>query len=200
MFLIGLTGGIASGKSTVASLLQKKGARVIDADEVAREVVLPGTPGLEAVVKEFGSGILNADNSLARHTLGQIVFDDAEKRQKLEAILHPLISKRTKELISASDAQVVVYAVPLLVEAKVQYPFDMVVTVEAGEDNQIQRLISTRGLSEQEANKRISSQASAKQRINRADVVIDSSGPIENLTPQVEKLWAEIHNTIAQRA
>lgn len=200
MFLIGLTGGIASGKSTVASLLQKKGARVIDADEVAREVVLPGTPGLEAVVKEFGSGILNADNSLARHTLGQIVFDDAEKRQKLEAILHPLISKRTKELISASDAQVVVYAVPLLVEAKVQYPFDMVVTVEAGEDNQIQRLISTRGLSEQEANNRISSQASAKQRINRADVVIDSSGPIENLTPQVEKLWSEIHNTIAQRA
>jgi dephospho-CoA kinase len=200
VFLIGLTGGIASGKSTVASLLQKKGARVIDADEVAREVVLPGTPGLEAVVKEFGSGILNADNSLARHTLGQIVFDDAEKRQKLEAILHPLISKRTKELISASDAQVVVYAVPLLVEAKVQYPFDMVVTVEAGEDNQIQRLISTRGLSEQEAKNRISSQASAKQRINRADVVIDSSGPIENLTPQVEKLWSEIHNTIAQRA
>jgi dephospho-CoA kinase len=196
VFLIGLTGGIASGKSTVARLLQAKGARVIDADEVAREVVEPGSEGLEKVTQAFGSEVLNADGSLSREQLARVVFSDPAKRLELEAILHPLIKIRTLSLIQESVEDVVVYAVPLLVEAKVDYPFDMVVTVEAGVENQIKRMVSARFLSETDARARIAAQASSEERVARADVVIDSSGPIEQLSPQVDQLWKAIQSKI----
>jgi dephospho-CoA kinase len=197
MFLIGLTGGIASGKSTVAKLLAAHGAETIDADQVARDVVLPGTAGLDAVVAEFGEGVLTGDGELDRTTLGKIVFPDPQKRIKLEAILHPLIKIRTSELISESSREIVVYAVPLLVEANVDYPFDFIVTVEAGEDNQLERLVRSRGLSAEEAKERISSQATRQQREARADFVLDSSGTHEQLAKQVDTLWLEIESAAA---
>lgn len=194
MFLIGLTGGIASGKSTVARLLQAKGARVIDADVVAREVVEPGTEGLRRVTETFGSGVLNQDGTLSREALAKVAFSDDNKRLQLEAILHPLIKQRTLELIDSAVEDVVVYAVPLLVEANVDYPFDLVVTVEAGVENQIQRMVSGRSLSEADARARIAAQASSQERVARANVVIDSSGPIEQLSPQVDELWKAVQS------
>lgn len=194
MFLIGLTGGIASGKSTVARLLQAKGARVIDADVVAREVVEPGTEGLRKVTETFGSGVLNPDGTLSREALAKVAFSDNNKRLQLEALLHPLIKQRTLELIDSAVEDVVVYAVPLLVEANVDYPFDLVVTVEAGVENQIQRMVSGRSLSEADARSRIAAQTSSQERVARADVVIDSSGPIEQLSPQVDELWKAVQS------
>lgn len=196
MFLIGLTGGIASGKSTVAKLLAAHGADTIDADQVARDVVQIGTPGLLAVVAEFGREITSAQGELDREKLGALVFKDSAKRLRLESILHPLIKTRTTELISNSASDVVVYAVPLLVEARVDYPFDLIVTVEAGIDNQIERLIGARGLSRSQAQERIEAQASRQQREAVAHVVLDSSGTLEQLAKQVDALWEKI-KTIA---
>jgi dephospho-CoA kinase len=192
VFLIGLTGGIASGKSTVAKLLAAHGAETIDADEVARDVVQVGSKGLKTVVQEFGEGVLAENGELNREALGKLIFSDPNLRLKLEAILHPLIQDRTSQLIAASSKPVVVYAVPLLVEANVQYPFDAIVTVEAGPGNQIERLVNSRGLSRLEAKDRINAQATREQRIERADFVIDSSGTHEQLARQVDSLWESI--------
>jgi dephospho-CoA kinase len=192
VFLVGLTGGIASGKSTVAKLLASYGADTIDADQVARDVVVKGSEGLGAVVKEFGSTVLTAAGDLDREELGRIVFADPNKRKSLEKILHPLIKARTLELIAQSKASVVVYGVPLLVEAKVDYPFDMILTVEAGPENQIERIVRSRGLSVDEAKTRIGAQASQSQRAERADFIIDSSGSLLQLEEQVQSLWSRI--------
>lgn len=197
MFLIGLTGGIASGKSTVARLLAAQGAETIDADQVAREVVKSGSAGLASVVKEFGEEILLSTGELNREKLGKAVFADPKLRLKLESILHPLIQARTMQLISESKNAVVVYAVPLLVEAKVNYPFEMVVTVEAGIENQIDRLVNSRGLTVEQAKKRIAAQASRQDREARADFVLDSSGTHEQLDQQVDTLWGKIESAMA---
>lgn len=192
MYLVGLTGGIASGKSFVARLLQNYGATVIDADNVAREVVLPGTTGLVQVVGAFGYEILLPSGELDRKKLGEIVFSDAEKRTELERILHPLIKKRTTELIRQQTTEIVVYAVPLLIEAKVDYPFNSIITVEAGVENQVARLVASRSISEAEARSRIDSQVSAKQRQERADFVIDNSGTKEETEKQVGIIWKQL--------
>lgn len=192
MYLVGLTGGIASGKSHVAYLLSELGANVIDADQVARDVVLPGSAGLEQVVDLFGTDVLMPTGELDRKKLGEIVFSDPAKRLKLEQILHPIIKQRTRKLIAEQDADIVVYAVPLLVEAKVDYPFDVVVTVEAGVDNQISRLISSRSMSEPEAKKRIQAQTTSAEREAIADFVVDSSGTKEQTKEQVHKLWQKL--------
>jgi dephospho-CoA kinase len=192
VFLVGLTGGIASGKSTVSKLFASYGAATLDADQVAREVVTPGSDGLSAVVRQFGSSILKETGELDREELGKIVFADEGKRKALEAILHPLIRTRTYQLIAESKSPVVVYAVPLLVEASVDYPFDMILTVEAGSEEQVNRLVKSRGLSVQEAASRVSSQATRAERAERADFVIDSSGTLAQLEAQVEVLWTRI--------
>jgi dephospho-CoA kinase len=192
MFLVGLTGGIASGKSTVSRLLESYGAETIDADQVAREVVQPGSDGLAAVVKQFGTEVLSSDGELDRQELGRIIFADAAKRKALEAILHPLIKDRTSQLIAESSSEIVVYAVPLLIEANVDYPFDMILTVEASPELQIERIVRSRGLSEQEAAARIAAQATKSQRSERADFVIDSSGTHAQLETQVQLLWEKL--------
>jgi dephospho-CoA kinase len=192
VLLIGLTGGIASGKSTVAKLLASHGAETIDADEVAREVVGIGTEGFASVVKEFGEGVVSESGELDREALGKIVFSDPERRLKLESILHPLIQQRTSQLISESSKPIVVYSVPLLVEADVQYPFELIITVEAGQSNQLERLVRSRGLTNAEAQDRIDAQASRQQRTERADFEIDSSGTLEQLEKQVDALWDTI--------
>jgi dephospho-CoA kinase len=200
MFLVGLTGGIASGKSTVSAMLERLGAEVIDADLVAREVVEPGTKALAEVVAAFGQGILEPDGSLSRSALAQLVFADSAKRVKLEAILHPLIKERTMQRIAQSKSFVVVYVVPLLVEANVDYPFDLVVSIEAGVETQTQRLIDTRNLSREDALARINAQATEAQRVQRADVWLDGSLTLIELEVEVSKLWESILRQASKKA
>ncbi len=200
MFLVGVTGGIASGKSTVAEMLGKFDNEIIDADEIAREVVLPGTDGLNKVVAEFGPQILEKDGSLSRAKLAKLVFEDPEKRLTLEGILHPLIKARTLEQITQSKSEIVIYIVPLLVEAKVDYPFDFVVTIEAGTDNQVRRLIENRGMSFEDAKARIAAQASETERVARADIRIDGSLNLVDLEEAVSKLWSQVQVLAAKKA
>jgi dephospho-CoA kinase len=200
MFLVGLTGGIASGKSTVAAMLSKYDNEIIDADEIAREVVLPGTVGLSKVVAEFGPQILEEDGSLSRAKLAKLVFEDPKKRLTLEGILHPLIRARTLERISQSKSDIVIYIVPLLVEAKVDYPFDLVVTIEAGSENQIKRLVKNRGMGTEDATARIAAQATEPERVARADVRIDGALSLTDLETTVSKLWNQIQSLAEAKA
>jgi dephospho-CoA kinase len=200
MFLVGLTGGIASGKSTVAAMLSKYDNEIIDADEIAREVVLPGTVGLSKVVAEFGPQILEEDGSLSRAELAKLVFEDPEKRLALEGILHPLIRARTLERISQSKSDILIYIVPLLVEAKVDYPFDLVVTIEAGSENQIKRLVKNRGMGTEDATARIAAQATEPERVARADVRIDGALSLTDLETTVSKLWNQIQSLAEAKA
>ena len=141
-FLVGLTGGIASGKTTVGGLLSELGATVIDSDEVAREVVTKGSVGANQIIELFGEE-LYAAGELDRKALAELIFEDNSKRKQLEQILHPLIQKRSRQLFAEADG-IVVYMIPLLVESAADYPFDAIVTVEAGEENQLQRLMEYR--------------------------------------------------------
>jgi dephospho-CoA kinase len=200
MYLVGLTGGIASGKSYVASLLEELGASTIDADQVARDVVIPGSSGLVQVVAAFGYEILLPSGELDRAKLGNIVFSDSAKRLELESILHPLIKARTTQLISEQVSDLVVYAVPLLVEANVEYPFDAIITVEAGVENQVSRLIQSRAMPEAEARARILAQTSSSKREARADFVIDSSGTKDQTQKQVEKVWSQLQDMAKAKA
>lgn len=192
MYLVGLTGGIASGKSYVSSLLGELGASTVDADQVAREVVVPGSTGLVQVVGAFGFEILQPSGELDRTKLGNLVFADPEKRIELESILHPLIKARTTQLISEQVSDIVVYAVPLLVEANVDYPFDAIITVEAGVENQVARLMNSRQMSEADAKKRVEAQTSSADRIARANFAIDSSGTKEQTRLQVVEVWKHL--------
>jgi dephospho-CoA kinase len=188
---IGLTGGIGSGKSTVAALLATRGAVIVDADRIAREVVEPGTPGLGAVVEGFGPGILSADGALDRAALAGIVFADPEARARLDALVHPLVRQRTAELVVAAPADaVVVNDVPLLVETGQASSYDVVLVVEADPELRVARLVQ-RGLTEQDARARIDAQATDEQRRVVADVVLDNSGTPEDLAAQVERFWVE---------
>jgi len=191
MLRIGLTGGIGSGKSTVAGLLAARGAVVVDADRIAREVVEPGTPGLAAVVEAFGVGVLAADGRLDRPALAAIVFTDPAARARLDAVVHPLVRERSVELIAAapSDA-VLVNDVPLLVETGQAGTYDLVLVVEADLATRLTRLVQ-RGLTEEDARARIASQATDEQRRAVADVVLDNSGTREQLAEQVARLWEE---------
>jgi dephospho-CoA kinase len=188
---IGLTGGIGSGKSTVAGLLAARGAQVVDADRIAREVVEPGTPGLEAVVAAFGPGVLTPEGALDRPALAAVVFADPEARRRLDGIVHPLVRARATELVSAAPPDaVVVQDVPLLVETGQAGSYDLVLVVEADTDTRVRRLVG-RGLSEEDARARISAQATDEQRRAVADVVLDNSGTVEALEAQVERFWSE---------
>jgi len=188
---IGLTGGIGSGKSTVSRLLAAHGAVIVDADRIAREVVEPGTPGLGAVVEAFGPQVLAADGSLDRPALAAVVFSDPEARRRLDAIVHPLVRRRTAELVAqAPTGAVVVNDVPLLVETGQASSYDLVVIVEADPETRVARLVQ-RGLTEDDARARIAAQATDEQRRAVADVVLDNSGTPEELAAQVDRFWDE---------
>lgn len=190
MFLIGLTGGIAAGKTTVASHWVSLGGIEIDADKLAREVVEPGSKGLEQVRKAFGESVFQVDGSLDRSKLGEIVFNDASKRVALEDIIHPLVRERAQELLSdLPEHSMVIYTVPLLVEANVSLPFDVIVSVEAPETDRVKRLVSSRGLSEEQALARIKSQASAIERAAAADYILNSNQPLVSLLADASALW-----------
>ncbi len=191
MLRIGLTGGIGSGKSTVAGLLAARGARIVDADRIAREVVEPGTPGLEAVVAAFGRGVLSPEGALDRPALAAIVFADPDARRRLDAIVHPLVRRRSAELdASAPRDAVVVHDVPLLAETGRWHPYDLVLVVEADREIRVARLVG-RGLSAEDARARIAAQATDEQRRAVADVVLDNSGTPEELAAQVDRFWTE---------
>jgi dephospho-CoA kinase len=188
---IGLTGGIGSGKSTVARLLAEHGAHVVDADVLAREVVEPGTPGLAAVVEAFGPGVLTPDGALDRPALAGMVFGDPAARSRLDGIVHPLVRARAAETIAAlPDDAVVVQDIPLLVETGQATAFDLVLVVEAEHETRVARLVR-RGLAEADARARIAAQATDAQRRAVADVVLDNSGTPEALAEQVDRFWAE---------
>ena len=192
MYLVGLTGGIASGKSTVANVWDELGATIIDADLLAREVVEPGTVGLERLVAQFGSRILEADGSLNRSALAGIVFDDADQRMTLESIVHPLIQDLSRERISGAISDIVVYVIPLLVETESSLPFDLVVTVEAPEKEQIRRMVEDRKMETSSAVSRIRAQASPAMRAQLADHILNSNQSIELLKKDARKLFQEI--------
>lgn len=196
MYLIGLTGGIASGKSTIARRLAEHGAVHIDADELAREAVEPGSPALDAIVERFGDGILSQDGSLDRAALGGIVFSDSSSLEALNGIVHPAVRDLTARRIEAAEQAdpdaVVVYDVPLLVEAQVPHRFDLVVVAHAGAESRVARLTGMRGMPEDEAHRRIASQASDAERLAVADVVIDTDGPMEATIDQADRLWERI--------
>jgi dephospho-CoA kinase len=188
---IGLTGGIGSGKSTVSRLLAERGAVVVDADRIAREVLERGTPGLAAVVGEFGEGVLAAGGSLDRAALAAIVFSDEEARRRLDALVHPLVRQRSAELVAAApEDAVVVNDVPLLVETGQAESYDLVVVVETRQEIRVARLVE-RGLTEADARARIAAQATDEQRRAVADVVLDNSGTLEHLAGQVDRFWSE---------
>lgn len=190
---IGLTGGVASGKSTVASLLVAAGAVLIDADALAREVVAKGTPGLDAVVEEFGTGLLTADGELDRPRMGELVFNDAEARKRLEAIVHPLVFQRIVELEeSAPQGALVVHDIPLLAESGRADTFDAVVVVDAPRDLQVARMLRDRGWTRADAESRIAAQATREERLAIATHVIDNSGSLEQLEARVAEVVAEL--------
>lgn len=186
---VGLTGGVGSGKSTVARLLVEHGAVLIDADAIAREVVEPGTPGFAAVVEAFGDEVVGPDGRLDRPKLAGIVFGDETKRAQLNAIVHPLVGERTIELAQAAAADaIVVYDIPLLVEGNMAAGFDIVLVVEAGTELRLARL-AERGMAADDAQERMAAQASDEQRREVADVVIENNDSLEDLKAAVDDLW-----------
>jgi dephospho-CoA kinase len=188
---IGLTGGIGSGKSTVSRLLEQRGAVIVDADAIAREVVAPGTPGLAAVTEAFGDGVVAPDGSLDRPALAAVVFADPEARKRLDAIVHPLVRARATEVAAAAPADaVVVNDVPLLVETGQAGSYDLVLVVEADPATRVARLVQ-RGLTAEDARARMAAQATDEQRRAVADVVLDNSGTPEELEAQVDRFWAD---------
>lgn len=193
---MGLTGGVASGKSTVSAILADLGAVVIDADRLAREVVAPGTEGLARVVEEFGPGVLTAAGELDRAAVGAIVFADEGARRRLEGIIHPLVHARGRELEEAAPADaLVVHDIPLLAESGRAESFDAVIVVDAPHEVQVERMTSQRGWSVEEAEARIAAQATREQRLAVATHVIENTGTLEDLRDRVTEVFEELVST-----
>ena len=191
---VGLTGGVASGKSTVAAMLVDLGAVLIDSDLLAREVVAVGTDGLAAVVAEFGPELLTPDGELDRPAMGAIVFADESRRRVLESIIHPRVRARAAEIEAAAGPEaVVVHDIPLLAEtAGAAGVFDAVIVVDVPVETQLARMVSERGLSPDEARARVSAQATREQRLAIATHVVDNTGSIDDLLARVTELYGEL--------
>lgn len=188
---IGLTGGIGSGKSTVAAMLAEAGFRVVDADKIARQIMEPGSPVLAKVAEEFGHDVLNKDGTLDRAELARRAFVDKESTQRLNAITHPAIrAESNRQFIQAETdgAPVAVYDMPLLIELGLNKDMDLTVVVDVDAEERVKRLVTSRGLDEADARARIKQQIDDGARKAAADWVIDNNGPVENLAPQVERL------------
>jgi dephospho-CoA kinase len=198
---VGLTGGIGSGKSEVARLLAARGALVVDSDALAREVVAPGTAGLAAVVEAFGPGYLDAAGALDRPALAALVFADPSARERLNAIVHPLVgAAAAARTAGAPDDAVVVHDVPLLVETGMAPLFDVVVVVDTDPQTQLERLVARRGMTRADAEARIAAQATREERLAAADHVIANDGTLTELEEQVARLWQILTNDPDERA
>jgi dephospho-CoA kinase len=193
MLLVGLTGGIGAGKSTVARMLAERGAVVFDADQLARAAIEPGTPGYDAVIERFGTTVVGPDGSVDREVLADVVFEDDAARRDLEAIIHPEVGRLFQEVTDAhrDTDHVVVHDIPLLVETGMQELFDFVVVVEAPDPVRMARLAG-RGMPEQEARERMAAQTGNDERARAADVVIRNGGDMEDLGRQVDELWRNL--------
>lgn len=190
---VGLTGGVASGKSTVAAMLAELGAVVIDADAIAREVVARRTPGLDAVVAEFGAELLTAEGELDRPAMGRLVFGDEDARRRLEGIVHPLVFERYAELeASAPPGALVVHDIPLLAESGRGEDFDAVVVVDVPRELQVERMLRDRGWTLEDAESRIAAQATREQRLALATHVVENTGSLEQLRARVAEVHAEL--------
>jgi dephospho-CoA kinase len=190
VLVVGLTGGIGSGKSTVSAGLAARGALVLDADVITRELQEPGTEVFDRIVERFGTGVVGADGRLDRPALAAIVFSDPEARRDLEAIVHPAVAAESMRRIAdvAGEVDVVVYDVPLLVEAG-RRGFDVVVVVDVDPELAVRRLVDRRGMTETDVRARIASQAGRHERLAVADRVIDNTGPVDALDAQLDELW-----------
>ena len=192
MLRIGLTGGIGAGKSTVARRLAELGAILVDADQISREVVASGSKGLADVIAEFGPSVVDGDGGLDRPALARVVFADSDARNRLNAIMHPLIGTRTREIIaSAPPEAVVVQDIPLLVESQMAQEFPLVVVVDAPPEERVHRLVAVRGMPERDARARIASQADEPARRAVADVWLDNSGDQHRLRDTVDRMWRD---------
>jgi len=196
MPLIALTGGIASGKSTIARRLSDRGAVVVDADAIVRDVQAPGSPVLRKIADAFGSSVIAADGSLDRAALGALVFADDDARARLNALVHPAVkresARRFAEALAADPDAVVVYDVPLLVETRADDPWDLIVVAHAPASLREQRLVELRGLSPADARARIAAQADDDARLAIADVVIDTAGTIAQTQVQTDAVWDRV--------
>jgi len=191
---IGLTGGIGSGKSTVASMLAAKGAVIIDADQISREIVEPGTPALAEIVTVFGTGVLREDGTLNRGELARLAFADKNLTKRLNAIMHPRISAESAARIAAApDGSIVIYDMPLLIETKQDSAVDYIIVVDVPVETQRERAIK-RGLEAEDVDRRIEAQATRQQRLDVADVVIDNSGSLARTQEQVELVWRSLQS------
>lgn len=194
MLLVGLTGGIGSGKSTVARLLDRRGAVVIDADQLAREAVARGTDGFAKVVEAFGDAVVAPDGDLDRAALAADVFSDPARKANLEAIVHPEVARRFAERLEPyrDTDRIVVYVTPLLAELGLAPAFDVVVVVTASPRLRVSRVASERDLSPEDVRRRIAAQATDEQRVEVADVLLDNDGTLGDLERQVDRLWPEL--------
>ncbi len=195
MLRVGLTGNIASGKSSVVSIWERLGARVIDADVLARQAVEPGSPGLKAVAAEFGPHVLDANGALDRAAMRRLVFADPDARQRLEGIVHPEVARLREleeEVLEAGGARVVVHDIPLLFEVGADQDMDLIVLVDAPEDVRLERLVRDRGLPEAEARAMIAAQQPASQKRRRADLIIDNDGTLAQLATRAAEAWEQI--------
>lgn len=203
MPLIALTGGIGSGKSTVARRLAEHGAVIVDADAIVREVQAPGSPVLAAIAEVFGAGMLHADGALDRAALGALVFGDPRRRAELNALVHPVVREESARRFAAAFAAdpdaVVVYDVPLLAEARGGGEWDLVVVVDAPAGVRAERLVAERGMTPEDAAARIAAQASDEERRALADVVIDTSGTIDDTLGRADELWRRLVATPRRR-
>ena len=204
MFVCGLTGGIAAGKSVVSRRLAEQGAAHIDADQLAREVVAPGTPGLEAIRRRFGDRVLTPSGELDRPALGAVVFSDPGARRDLEAITHPAVRelsrRRMEEAVADDPTRVVVYDVPLLVETRGAGEFDVVVVVHAPREVRLTRLVELRGMSPEEAIRRVDAQADDEARLAVADLVVDSSISLEATLARADEVAEVLRSLSAAKA
>jgi dephospho-CoA kinase len=190
---VGLTGGVASGKSTVSDMLRELGAVVVDADVLAREVVMAGTPGLAAVVAEFGPEVLTSDGELDRPAVARLVFADECARRRLEGIIHPLVRAAAAELAaSAAPDVLVVHDIPLLVESGQAGAYDAVIVVDVPAELQVERMVRDRGMTRAEAEARIRAQASREQRLAVATHVIDNTSSLERLRAKVREVYDDL--------
>lgn len=190
MLTVGLTGGMGSGKSSVSARLREHGARVVDADAIAREVVAPGEPALAELAEAFGADVIGADGTLDRSLLARRAFADEASRRRLNAITHPRIAARTAELFAlARPGEVLVHDMPLLIENGLAGDHDLVVVVHAPEETRVRRLVESRGVDAADARRRIAAQIDDATRLAAADVVLDNSGTREGLVEQVDRLW-----------
>ncbi len=200
MLRVGLTGGIGSGKSEVSRRLAARGAVVVDADKIAREVVEPGTPGLAEIVEAFGEDVIRPDGTLDRERLGAIVFADAEKLKVLNGIVHPKVGERSEQLQrEAPDDAVVVYDVPLLAENNLAPLYDVVIVVDTPDEVRLERLLRFRGMQGADARARIAAQASREDRLRIADIVIRNAGSLDDLDAQVDKVWQDLSARVSAK-